>query len=73
MAGITLAQAEAKLAEYLAAETAVLAGQDIIIDGNRFTHADLAAVQKGIEIWEKRTARLSRTVGGIRIAQVIPL
>lgn len=72
MAGITLAQAEAKLSEYLAAETAVLVGQDITIDGTRFTRADLAAVQKGIEIWEGRVARLSRSAG-IRTRQVIPV
>lgn len=71
MAGITLAQSEAKLAEYLAAETAVLSGQDFTIDGTRFTRADLAAVQKGIEIWNARVAKYSRT-GGIRIAEVIP-
>lgn len=71
MAGITLAQAEAKLTEYLTAETAVLAGQDITIDGTRFTRADLAAVQKGIEIWNGRVTRLSRS-GGIRVCEVNP-
>lgn len=71
MAGITLLQAEAKLTEYLTAETAVLAGQDITIDGTRFTRADLAAVQKGIEIWNGRVNRL--TSGGIKVREVIPL
>lgn len=71
MAGITLEQANAKLTEYLTAETAVLAGQDVTIDGTRFTRADLAAVQKGIEIWEGRVKRLSRT-SGIRVMEVIP-
>jgi hypothetical protein len=33
MAGITLAQAEAQLALYLAAETKILAGQKVEIDG----------------------------------------
>jgi hypothetical protein len=72
MAGITLVQAEAKLAEYLAAETAVLAGQDVTIDGTRFTRADLAAVQKGVEIWNIRVNRLSRAAG-IQVREVIPL
>jgi len=71
MAGIDLTTAQAKLTEYLTAETAVLAGQDITIDGTRFTRADLAAVQRGIEIWNGRVARLSRT-GGIRVGEVIP-
>lgn len=70
MAGISLEQAQVKLNEYLAAETKVLAGQDITIDGTRFTRADLAAVQKGVEIWNGRVNRLSRT--GIRIMEVIP-
>ena len=71
MAGIDLATAQTKLDAYLAAETAVLAGQDVIIDGNRFTRADLAAVQKGIEIWNTRVQRLSRS-GGICIREVNP-
>ena len=70
MAGITLAQAEAKLAEYLAAETAVLAGQDVTIDGTRFTRADLAAVQKGVDVWNSRAIGLSRT--GLVVREVIP-
>ena len=70
MAGITLEQAQTKLDAYLAAETAVLAGQDITIDGTRFTRADLVAVQKGIEIWNGRVNRLSRS--GIAVREVIP-
>lgn len=70
MAGITLEIAQAKLTEYLTAETAVLAGQDITIDGTRFTRADLAAVQKGIEIWNSRVNRLTR--GGLAVREVIP-
>jgi len=72
MAGITLEQAEAKLQEYLTAETKVLACQDHVIDGTRFTRADLAAVQQGIKIWEGRVARLSRPAGGLRVREVIP-
>ena len=37
MAGITLAQAEAKLAEWLAADTAVAAGQSYTIGGRSLT------------------------------------
>lgn len=71
MAGITLAQAEAKLAEYLAAETAVLGGQKVVIDGTEMTRANLEGIQQGVKIWEARVGRLSRT-GGIRVAEVIP-
>jgi hypothetical protein len=41
MAGITLAQAEAQLALYLAAEEAVLANQSYEIAGRKLTRADL--------------------------------
>ena len=71
MAGIDLTTATSKLTEYLPAETKVLAGQDVTIDGTRFTRADLAAVQKGIGIWNDRIQRLSR-VGGMLVREVIP-
>lgn len=48
MAGITLAQAEAQLNAYLAAETAVLAGQSYEIAGRSLRRADLDMIQKGI-------------------------
>jgi hypothetical protein len=71
MAGIDLTKALAKLDEYLLAETKVLSNQEHVIDGERFTRADLAAVQKGIEIWNTRVQRLSRT-SGMRVREVIP-
>lgn len=58
MAGITLAQAEAQLAAYLAAETAVLSGQSYEIAGRRLTRADLEAIQAGIKAWDERAAAL---------------
>lgn len=59
MAGIDLTKAQSKLDEYLAAETKVLAGQEVWIDGDKMTRADLVAIQKGIEIWDARVKRLS--------------
>lgn len=64
MAGITQAQAEAQLALYLAAETAVLGGQAYTINGRSLTRADLAAIQKGIELWDARAKELAVTAGG---------
>lgn len=58
MAGITLAQAEAQLAAYLAAETAVLRGQSYELAGRRLTRADLTAIQAGVELWSTRAAAL---------------
>ncbi len=69
MAGLTLEQAQAKLDEYLAAETKVLAGQMVEIDGTKLTRADLEMIQKGTAIWNQRVQRLS---GGLRVREVIP-
>ena len=70
MAGITAAQAETKLAEYLAAESKVLLGQMVEIDGQRLTRADLPAIQAGVKLWDARC----RTLGGklVQVRQVIP-
>lgn len=71
MAGITLAQAEAKLAEYLAAESKVLLGQEVMIDGVKRVRADLAAIRAGRVEWEAKVGRLSRP-GGLSVREVIP-
>jgi hypothetical protein len=68
MAGIDLATAQSKLNEYLAAETKVLAGQKIVIDGVEYTRANLDWIQKGIETWDRRLQRLDR--GGIYVRRL---
>lgn len=73
MAGITLAQAEAQLAAYLAAESAVLAKQSYTINGRSLTLADLDAIQKGIDVWQQRCTALSATVArGSRAVTIVP-
>lgn len=64
MAGLTLAQAEAQLAAYLAAETKVLTGQRVEIDGQSLTRANLEQIQTGIDAWNKRVQELSARAGG---------
>lgn len=64
MAGITLAQAEAQLAAYLAAETKVLTGQRVEIDGQSLSRADLEKIQTGIDVWDKRVKTLSASGSG---------
>ena len=64
MAGITLEQAEARLAEYLAAESAVLSAQDWSLNGKRVTRADLAAIQAGIKTWDERAKALGASASG---------
>lgn len=64
MAGITLAQAQAQLDAYLAAEIAVLGGQSYEIAGRKLTRADLNAIQQGISIWNGRVVTLSNQARG---------
>lgn len=64
MAGITLAQAEAQLAAYLAAETAVLKSQRYELAGRMLTRADLKEIRSGIEVWDARVKNLSRQAAG---------
>ena len=64
MAGITLAQAEARLQQYLDAEAKVLAGQRVSIDGQDLTRANLADIQGGIDAWNARVRSLSATASG---------
>ena len=73
MAGITLAQAEAQLALYLAAEAAVLTGQSYEIAGRRLTRANLEEVRAGVETWNARVVNLSAaSQGRSRSRTVVP-
>lgn len=64
MAGITLAQAEAQLALYLAAETKILAGQKVEIDGQALTRANLKDVREGMAHWDSKVKELSARASG---------
>ncbi|MFY8148339.1 MAG: DUF6148 family protein [Prochlorococcaceae cyanobacterium] len=59
MAGITLTTAQAQLDAYLAAETAILSGQEYSIGTRRLKRADLAMVQAGITLWNQRVQDLT--------------
>ena len=70
MAGITLAQAETRLAEYMAAEEAVLErGQSYSIHGRSLTRAELAEIREGISYWQTMVDRLGRS--GIRRRRIV--
>lgn len=71
MAGITLAQAEAKLSTWMDAEDKVASGQSYSIAGRSLTRADLADIRATIDYWDKKVQRLSR--GGVRVTQVTPV
>jgi len=64
MAGITLAQAQAQLDKYLAAETAILTGQSYRIGERELRRANLAEVQAGISLWNDRVQALSNSASG---------
>jgi hypothetical protein len=75
MAGITLAQAEAQLAAYLAAETAALSGQSYRIGERMLTRADLAEIRAGVEAWNSRVVSLAAaasSAGRARSRVVVP-
>jgi hypothetical protein len=73
MAGITLQQAEAKLAEYLAAETQTLQSQRYRIADREQQRAMLESIQAGIEVWNSRVLQLSdRMQGRSRGRTVVP-
>jgi hypothetical protein len=71
MSGVTAAQAEAQLAAYLAAETAVLLGQSYTIAGRSLTRANLKDIREGIEYWSAKAASAART--GIKIRGGTPV
>lgn len=71
MAGLTLAQCEQKLSEYLTASEKVAAKQSYSIDGRSLTYANIGEIQDAIEFWDKQCRRLSRGRNGNIIARSI--
>jgi hypothetical protein len=72
MAGITLAQADAQLALWLAASTAVAANQSYTIAGRTLTRAHAAEVRKMLDYWEAKVKSLSVSAGtGSRVRYVV--
>ncbi len=71
MAGITLSQAQTQLSAYLAAETAVLAGQKYEIAGRMLMRANLAEIQAGIRTWNDRVISLTNSGNGRSRARTV--
>ncbi len=59
MAGITLSQAEAQLAVWMAASEKVAQGQSYAIGGHTLTRADARAIQQQVDYWDKKCQELS--------------
>lgn len=72
MAGITLDQAQAQLDAWIAANTAVAAGQSYSIGGRSLTRVNAAEIINQIEFWERKVNQLSRSSAGIRIRYGVP-
>lgn len=77
MPAITLAQAEAKLAEWLLADTAVASGQAVTIEGKSISRANSAEIRKNIQFWNSMVSSLTdaatRGSSGIRVRGVTPV
>lgn len=71
MAGITLTQAQAQLASWLAADTAVAQGQSYAIGTRSLTRAQAGEIRENIEFWDRQVKRLTRG-GGIRVRGITP-
>lgn len=64
MAGITLAQAEAALALWIAADQAVAAGQSYSIKDRSLSRADAAEITRKIDYWDNKVKMLTRVARG---------
>jgi hypothetical protein len=65
MAGVTLAEAEAALALWIAADAAVAKGQSYTIGDRSYTKADAGQITEKIMFWDRYIKRLTR--GGIKV------
>lgn len=74
MAGITSAQAEAQLAAWLAASTAIAGNQSYTMpDGRQLTRADAQEARNMINFWDAKVKELSGSGAGVRIGRAVPL
>lgn len=64
MAGITLAQAQAQLDAWLAADSKVATGQSYEIAGRKLTRANAGEITSKIDYWNGKVVQLSNSVAG---------
>lgn len=64
MAGITLAQAQAQLETWLAADMAVSKKQSYRVGDRQLTHADAADITAKIDYWSAKVQSLSLAAAG---------
>jgi hypothetical protein len=73
MAGITLEQAETKLALWLEADDLVATGQGYSIEGRSLTRADAEEIRENIEFWDGKVKELTENAGGGLITSQISI
>lgn len=59
MAGITLAQAQAQLDVWLAADAAVASNQSYRVNERQFTKADAQQIRENIQFWDGKVQQLT--------------
>ena len=67
MAGITLSQAEAALAIWVAADLAVSSGQSYAIGSRQLTRVDASEITEKLQFWDGKVKELSRGTTGMRV------
>jgi len=72
MAGITIAQAQAKLDGWMSADDAVQGGQGYTMGTRTLTRANAQEIRDNIIFWEKKVIQLTNG-GGIAAFEVTPL
>lgn len=73
MSGITLAQAQAQLDLWVAADAAVAAGQSYSIGGRSLTRVNAAEITNKIDYWMRRVAEIQRGgAGRVRVRYGVP-
>lgn len=73
MAGITLTQAEAQLAIWLAADTAVASGQAYTIGGRSLSRANASEIRNNIDYWDAKVQKLTTGRTGPTVRGVTPV
>lgn len=71
MAGITLAQAQAHLDAWMAADLAVASGQSYTIGSRTLHRANSREIRDNIALWRREVFNLTRGGGGMRVRYAV--
>jgi hypothetical protein len=72
MAGLTLADAEARLADWLLADAAVADNQTYSIAGRSLSRADAKEIRENIQYWNDWCKELAESESGLIVSQFAP-